>query len=99
MNMTFSLPEIQIPSRVYDTFKIVFLVGGFVIIAMNVLLSGVSALPPNTTNDDKYQFVKCPDDNNTYPEGTVCEFTDDNLEEGEEKEDEQEHEEESDEQE
>ena len=52
-----------------------------------------------TTTGPAYDFVKCPDDNNTYPEGTVCEFTDDNLEEGEEKEDEQEHEEESDEQE
>ena len=44
-----------------------------------------------------YEFVKCPGDNKTYPEGTVCEFTDDGLEEDEELEDEQQHQEESDE--
>ena len=42
-----------------------------------------------------YEFVTCPGDNKTYPEGTVCEFTDDGLEESDEEADEREHQEES----
>jgi hypothetical protein len=49
MNMTFSLPEIQISSsNLYTALKILFLVAGFTVIVFNVL--SVSALPPNTTD-------------------------------------------------
>ena len=47
--MTFSLPEIQIPSNLYTTFKIVFFVGLFITIAFNVL-SVHASLPANTTD-------------------------------------------------
>lgn len=35
--------------------------------------------PPQTGWQD-YQFVKCPNDNNTYPEGTDCNNYENNIE-------------------
>jgi hypothetical protein len=94
MNMTFSLPEIQISSsNLYTALKIIFLVGGFITIVFNVL--SVSA----DTNTD-YNFVYCYNEVTnstfTYPEGTSCELTDDDLQEEEEKQDEKDHAEEED---
>jgi hypothetical protein len=45
----------------------------------------------HSTNTSAYEFVRCLGDDKTYPENTLCEFTDDNLEELEEREDEEEH--------
>lgn len=63
--------------------KIVCLVSVFLVVAINVITAHA------------YEFVYCHNEKSgltiTYPEGTTCELTDDDLEEDEEREDEREH--------
>ena len=61
MNMTFSLPEIQISPNLYTAFKIIFFVGLFITIAFNIL-SVHASLPPNTT-DWNWGGLELTDDN------------------------------------
>lgn len=99
-----SLPEIQIPVKLFSIIKIMLLVSTFVVVAINVLsATATSALPENTTDwnfgsgtyPDGYFVNGYPSVCDCNPLDCFCELVDDKLEEQEELEDEQEHSEES----
>lgn len=102
-----SLPQIQIPAKLYSIVKIIFLVSAFLVVAINILsataaAAAASALPGNTTdwnwgisivehNGSSGYPDNYYDDDNGYPN----ELVDDDLMEDEEEQDEQEHADES----